>query len=111
MFQYYDGYVFVTFDKQTSCDCSQKSRMAFNVNDPETKFIQSMLLMAYSTGRSVNREKRKAALAAFLIFLNCHINFVKAVSYRRCNRHCLSKSTHCNRSNPNHCNNRYFPLS
>lgn len=54
MFQYYDGYVFVTFDKQTSCDCSQKSRMAFNVNDPETKFIQSMVLTAYSTGRSVS---------------------------------------------------------
>jgi hypothetical protein len=59
--QYYDGQVFVSFDKETSCDCSQKSRMAFNVNDPEIKFIQSMLLMAYSTGRSVNREKRKAA--------------------------------------------------
>jgi len=54
VFQYYDGYVFVAFDKQTSCDCPQKSRMAFNVNDPETKFIQSMVLMAYSTGRSVS---------------------------------------------------------
>ena len=61
VFQYYDGQVFVSFDKETSCDCSQKSRMAFNVNDPEIKFIQSMVLTAYSTGRSVNREKRKAA--------------------------------------------------
>lgn len=54
VFQYFDGQVFVSFDKQTTCDCPQKSRMAFNVNNPETKFIQSMVLMAYSSGRSVS---------------------------------------------------------
>ena len=54
VFQYFDGQIFVSFDKQTGCDCPQKSRMAFSANDPDTKFIQSMVLMAYSTGRKVN---------------------------------------------------------
>lgn len=53
VFQYYDDQVFVSFDKETSCDCSQTSRMAFNVNDPDTKFMQSMILMAYTSGRNV----------------------------------------------------------
>lgn len=51
--QYYDGSVFVNFDKAGDCDCSIKNRMAFKVGDANIEFIQSMVLLAYASGKSV----------------------------------------------------------
>lgn len=54
--QYFDGHVFVAFDKAVDCGCTQTNRLAFNVADPDIEFIQSMVLMAYATGRRVDAK-------------------------------------------------------
>jgi len=53
VFQYYDGTVFVGFNKSSDCSCSQNYRMAFFENDESMDYIKSLILMAYATGKSV----------------------------------------------------------
>lgn len=52
--QHFDGNVFVEFSKPTDCNCEIKGRLAFDANDADTKFLQSMILLAYSTNANVS---------------------------------------------------------
>ena len=56
--QYHDGHIFVNFDKQTNCPCSIKHRMALH-KDHE-KFMSSMVLTAFTTGKKVRAEGEEA---------------------------------------------------
>ena len=52
--QYFDGNVFVEFSKHSTCNCEIKGRLAFQAKDPDTQFLQSMILLAYTTGATVS---------------------------------------------------------
>ena len=52
--QYFDGNVFVEFSRTTDCNCEIKGRLAFDANDTDTQFLQSMVLLAYSTNADVS---------------------------------------------------------
>ncbi len=47
--RYHDGNIFVNFDKETDCNCSQKKRLAFREDDPNLGYVKSMVLMAYAS--------------------------------------------------------------
>ena len=50
--QYTDGTIFIDISKNSDCECSQKSRMAFHKDDDQ-KFYVSAALTALTTGKSV----------------------------------------------------------
>ncbi|TVZ37844.1 hypothetical protein P886_2190 [Alteromonadaceae bacterium 2753L.S.0a.02] len=51
--QYFDGNIFVRFDKSTNCNCIEKTRLAFDSGDPTKQFIQSMVLLAFASNSNV----------------------------------------------------------
>ncbi len=60
VYQYYDGSIFVNFDKATTCSCAIPARMAFNTADPGYDYIKSMVLYAYASGKSVTANSNIA---------------------------------------------------
>ncbi|MEY4589097.1 MAG: hypothetical protein RL497_1173 [Pseudomonadota bacterium] len=60
VYQYYDGSIFVNFNKDTSCNCPIPSRMAFNTADPGYDYIKAMVLLAYASGKSITANSNIA---------------------------------------------------
>ncbi|TVZ37415.1 hypothetical protein P886_1756 [Alteromonadaceae bacterium 2753L.S.0a.02] len=74
--RYHDGYIFVNFDKPTSCDCSQNARLAFRDDGANMDYVKSMILIAYSSqvpvsatanGDSCTVHGNTAVLTAFYL--------------------------------------------
>jgi len=58
--QYFNGEVFVDFNKKTTCDCSIPGRLAFLSSDENIDFIKSMVLMAFASDRVVSAHSNIA---------------------------------------------------